>query len=73
MASFKNIGKAYDLSCSVQPRNAEFKKTLNLGIVEAKIALYKLLTEKPWDALTQREQEIQQALALDGFNTLNGE
>jgi hypothetical protein len=67
MASFKNIGKAYDLACSGQPRNAEFKKAINIGIWEAKVALTRLFNEKPWDSLSDNEKAMQQALALDGM------
>jgi len=67
MASLKNIGKAYDLACSSQPRNAEFKKIINLGIWEAKVALTRLFNERSWESLSENERAMQQALALDGL------
>ena len=66
MPSLKNISLAYNVSCTNQPRNEEFKKILNLGIWEAEVALYRLLLEKPYDVLSISQKLILDALALEG-------
>lgn len=63
--ALKNLQKAYDYSLSNSPRTPEFKRLLNLGIWEAKVALNKLLLEKSYDDLTAAERSILQSLSLD--------
>jgi hypothetical protein len=64
--ALKNINKTYEACCSNKPRDVEFKKLLNLGIWEAKIALYRFLLEKPRDKLTINELNILEALSHEG-------
>ncbi len=58
MPSLRNIVKAYNASCTNQPRDSEFRKSLNLAIWETKVVLKRLLLEKPIDLHTPQESEI---------------
>ena len=62
----KNISKAYNACLTKRPRDEEFKRILNLGTLEAKIALKRLLKEKPFE-LTQAEKGLLEYLVLEGI------
>ena len=64
----KNISKAYDVCQSSKPRDMAFKKLLNLGIWEAKIALKGFLSEQPYDSLSLSDKELLKILILEGIS-----
>jgi len=63
----KNIKKAYEACLSTKPRDDEFKRLLNLGVWEAKVALNRFFSEKEYDSLTSSEKEILKDLTQEGI------